>query len=169
MASASMRSASSARSSAIASAARACSRAPHEPLREAGRPREAALDDGLQSRPRLRLAQGLLEQHDGLVEALELGEEQESLGAQRADVAIRQKVGCDRPGARPFPSRALRTSCSQGATTAIVALVRRRQPNRLLGELRRGGRCAALGRERLRHVSSTAAAGASGASLESAR
>ena len=61
-----------------------------EPLLEAGRPREAALDDGLQSWPRRRLAQGLLEQHDGLVEALELREEQESLGAQRADVAFRQ-------------------------------------------------------------------------------
>ena len=120
----------------------------HEPLRETGRPREAAQDDGLQSRPRRRLAQGLLEQHDAPVEALEFGEEQESLGAQRADVAFRQQVGCDRPGARPFPSRALRTSCSQRAMTAIVALVRRRQPDSLLGELRRGGRRAALGRER---------------------
>ena len=148
MASASTRSASSSRSSAIASAARACSRRPDEPLLEAGRPREPALDDGLQRRPRRRLAQGLLEQHDGLVEALELGEEQESLGAQRADVAFRQQVGRDRPGARPFSGRAMRTSCSQGATTAIVVLVRRRQPKRLLGELGSDGRCAALGRER---------------------
>ena len=90
MSSASTRSASSARSSASRERYAGVLEGSDEPLLEAGRPREAALDDGLQSWPRHRLAQGLLEQHDGLVEALELGEEQESLGAQRADVAFRQ-------------------------------------------------------------------------------
>ena len=42
----------------------------------------------------------------------------------------------------------MRTRRRQRATTALVARVRRRQPKRLLGELGRDGRCAALGRER---------------------
>jgi len=106
-----------------------------EALPEAGRPRELALDARLQRRPRLRLAQGLLEQRDRPVETLELGEEGESLGAQRTDVALCQQVREDRAGARPFSGGPMRTSCGQGSTTALVACLRRRQPDRLLGEL----------------------------------
>jgi hypothetical protein len=119
-----------------------------ETLLEAGRPREPALDARLQRRPRLRLAQGLVEQRDRPVEALELGEEGESLGMQRTDVALCQQVREDRAGARPFSGGPMRTGCGQGSTTALVACLRRRQPDRLLGELGRDRRYPALKRER---------------------
>ena len=63
-----------------------------------------------------------------------------SASASRSVAIVRARVHS--------PARAMRTSRRQGATTALVALVRRRQPKRLLGELGSDGRCAALGRER---------------------
>jgi hypothetical protein len=90
-----------------------------EALPEARRPREPALDARLQRRPRSRLAQGLLEQRDRPVEALELGEEGERLGAQRTDVALCQQVREDRAGARPFSGGPMRTSRGQGSTRAL--------------------------------------------------
>ena len=92
-----------------------------------------------------RLAQGLLEQRDGAIDALELGEEDERLGAQRADLRLGQQVGRDRPGARPLPGGVMRTSRGERAAMALVARVRRRQPERLLGELGRDRRRAAIG------------------------
>ena len=121
-----------------------------ESLLEAYRPREPALDDRLKRGTRDRLAQRLLEQRDGSVETFELGQEDESLGPQWADVRFGQQVGCDRPGTSPLPRAVMRTGRRQRPTTALVARGRRRQPNRLLGELRRDGRCAALGRKRRR-------------------
>ena len=116
----------------------------HVALPEACRPREPTVDDRLKRRARGRLAQGFLEQRDGTVDALELGEEDESLGAQRADFRLGQQVGRDRPGARPLPGSVMRTSRSQRAPMALVAHVQRRQPERLLGELGRDGRRAAI-------------------------
>ena len=118
-----------------------------EALPEARRPREPAVDDRLERRARGRLAQGLLEQRGGTIGALELGEEDEGLGAQRADLRLGQQVGRDRPGARPLPGGLMRAGRGQRPTMALVALVRRRQPERLLGELGRDGRRAAIGRQ----------------------
>jgi hypothetical protein len=82
------------------------------------------------------------------VKTFELGQQDESLGPQRADVRFGQRLGYDRPGTSPLPRGVMRTSRRQRPTTALVARGRRRQPNRLLGELGRDGRCAPLGRER---------------------
>ena len=118
-----------------------------EPLPEACRPGEAAVDARLERRLRRRLAQRLLEQRDGAVDALELGEEDESLGAQRADLGLGQQVGRDRAGARPLPGGVMRTRRGERSPMALVARLRRRQPERLLGELGRDRRRAAIGRE----------------------
>ena len=93
-----------------------------EALPEAGRPRESAVDDRLERRARRRLAKRLLEQRDGTVEALELGEEDERLGAQRPDVCLGQQVGRDRPGARPLAGGVMGASCRERATVALVAI-----------------------------------------------
>ena len=118
-----------------------------ESLLEANRPREPALDDRLKRGTRDRLAQRLLEQRDGSVETFELGQEDESLGPQWADVRFGQQVGCDRPGTSPLPRAVMRMGRRQRPTTALVVRGRRCQPNRLLGELGRDGRCAARGRK----------------------
>ena len=60
----------------------------HVPVPEAGRPRESTVDDRLKRRARGGLAQGVLEQRDGTVDALQLGQEDESLGAHRADFRL---------------------------------------------------------------------------------
>ena len=105
------------------------------------------MDERLQRRPRGRLAQGLLEQLGRAVDALELGEKHERLGAQRADLRLGQQVGRDRPGARPLAGGLVRPSGRQRPPMALVVRVRRRQPERLLGELGRDGRRAAIGRQ----------------------
>ena len=56
----------------------------------------------------------------------------------------------------------MRTSRGERPSVALVARVRRRQPERLLGELGRDRRCAAIGREPRAASSSTAATSASG-------
>ena len=56
-----------------------------EPVREARGPREPAVDHRRSAGRERLLAQRLLEQRGRTVEALELGEEDERLGAQRAD------------------------------------------------------------------------------------
>ena len=62
-------------------------------LLEARRPRETAVSGRLQRRLLGRLAQGFLEQRNGTVESLELGEEDERLGAERADTSSSAKKG----------------------------------------------------------------------------
>ena len=59
--------------------ARVAARAWSMPPLEARRPREAAVDDGLERRARRRLPQRLLEQRDAVVETLQLGKEHEDL------------------------------------------------------------------------------------------
>jgi hypothetical protein len=105
------------------------------PFLEAPRPGEATMDERLQRRARGRLAQRCLEQRGRTIEALELGEEDECLRAYQADFHFGQQVGRNRSGARPFARSLMRTSCSQCSTMALTVLVRRRQPERLLGEL----------------------------------
>ena len=114
------RSTSSSSSSASSSAARACSSA-RTYRSEARRPREPAVDDRLERRARRRLAQRFLEQRDGAVDALELGEQDERLGAQRADLRLGQQVGRDRPRARPLAGRLMRASCGERSAVALVA------------------------------------------------
>ena len=104
------------------------------------------MDARLKRRLRRRLAQGFLEQRNGEVVVLELGEEEEGLGAQRAALRLGQQLGRDRPRACPLPGGEMRTSCSERSPVALVARVRRRQPERLLGELGRERRRAAIGR-----------------------
>ena len=79
--------------------------------------------------------------------AFELCEQHESLGAQRSDFCLGQQVAHDRPGARPLPGSVMRASCSQRSTMALLASVQWRQPERLLGELGRGGRRAPIRRQ----------------------
>ena len=141
------RSASSSSSSASSSAARACSSAREPFLKRVAHARRQWMTD-LSAGPRRRLAQRFLEQRDRTVDALELGEEDEGLGAQRADLRLGQQLGRDRPRARPLPGRLMRPGRRQRPATALVARVRRRQPERLLGELGRDGRRAAIGRQR---------------------
>ena len=141
----------------------------HEALLEARRPRQAALDHGLQGRPRRRLAQGLLEQCDGPVEPLELGEEDERLGAQRPEVRLGQR-GRSRSSWRasilrlrdaPEPLPALDAGVRRRRSAASAAApARRARPQR---RLRRAGPRASRrrrARRRPRHP---------GASLDSAR
>src|SRR4051794_17512658 len=83
-----------------------------EALREARRPRKLAVDARAKRGPRAGLAQRLLEQRDGPAEALELGQQTESLRAQRADAALSQELARDCPRARPLTRGAMGTRCS---------------------------------------------------------
>ncbi|HEX7172327.1 MAG TPA: hypothetical protein VF365_06960 [Candidatus Limnocylindria bacterium] len=119
----------------------------HIPIPEARRPGQTAVDERLERWSRDRFVQGRLEQRRGTIDALELGQENENFRAQQAVVGLREQIGRDRSGARPFTGRVLRASCGQRSTMAIAARIRRRQPKRLLGKLRRDRRGAAIGRK----------------------
>ena len=138
-----------------------------EPLPEAFRPGEADMDDRLERRVRGRLAQRFREDRNGKVVVLELGEEEEGLGAQRAGLRLGQQIGRNRSRARPLPGSEMRTGRSERSTMPVVARIGRRQPERLLGELCRDGRRAAIGCKTAAS-SSTAATSASGVSVDSA-
>jgi hypothetical protein len=114
-----------------------------EPSREARRPGEPAVDDGLKLRSRGRLAKRLLEQLDGASEALELGEEQERLRANLHDLRLGQQLRRDRPCMCPFTGHVMGAGRAQRSPMALVEGVRRRQPERLLRELRCDRRGAA--------------------------
>ena len=70
----------------------ACPRGPPRIPPEAFRPGEADVDARLERRLRRRLAQGLLENGNGEVVVLELGEEEEGLCAQRAALRLGQQI-----------------------------------------------------------------------------
>ena len=105
------------------------------------------MNDRLERRPRGGLAQRFLEQRGGTIDALELGEEDQHLGAHRADFLLGQQVACDRPGARPLAGGLMRNRGRERSTMPLGPGVERRQPQRLLGQLGRDGRDAAVGRE----------------------
>ena len=141
----------------------------HIPCPEARRPREPTVDDRLQPGTRRGLAKRFFEERDCVVDALELSEKDESLGPQRTDFRLGEQVCRDRPGARPLASSVMRTSRIQRPPMALVARVRWRQPERVLGELGRDGRRAAIGRHSRGVVEHNGRTSASGVSLDSAR
>ena len=67
-----------------------------EPPVEARRPRKATVDVRLKRRARRRLAERLFEQATARVDALELGEQDEPLGARSGRVGLGEQLGCDR-------------------------------------------------------------------------
>jgi hypothetical protein len=91
--------------------------------------------------------QGLLEQRDGAVETLELGEEEESIGALGAHVALLEELAHDRARARPLACGVMRMARSERSTVPIFTPIRRRQPEGAVGELGRESGRAALGRD----------------------
>jgi hypothetical protein len=99
------------------------------------RPREPTVDDRAKRCVRSSLAQGILEEWEGIPFALELRKEDKSLGAHGASSCLREEVRENRAGARPFPCAALRAS--RGERTAISVDVgnARREPKRVLREL----------------------------------
>jgi hypothetical protein len=78
---------------------------------------------------------------------LELGQEEEGLGAQGRALRLGQQLVPDRAGARPLPRSEMRTSRGEPPPVALVTIVRRGQAERVLGEFGRESRCAAIGRE----------------------
>ena len=109
----------------------------------AGRPRETTMDRRPERRPRARFAQSLLEQRNGAVDALQLREKDERVGAQRADLRLGQQTHCDRSAACPFARGLVLTSRRERPTMTCVELVARGQSKRLFGELGRNSRGAA--------------------------
>ena len=105
------------------------------------------MDDRLERGAGGRLAQGFFEQRDGAVGALDLGEQDERFGAQRADLRLGQQVRRDHVRARPLPGRLMRAGRSQRSPTALLRPVRRRQPDGLLGELGADRRRTAIRRQ----------------------
>ena len=85
-----------------------------------------------------------LEHRYGEVVELELREQDECFGAERAFLDFREHFGRDRSRARPLAGDELRSSRCECSTPALVLLVGRRQPERLLGQLRRQRRRAAF-------------------------
>src|SRR5438067_318775 len=84
-----------------------------ESLPEAFRPGEADADARLKPRMRRRFAEGFRKNWDREVVVLELGEDEEGLGAQRPALRLGQQLVPDRPGARPLPRSEMRTSRSE--------------------------------------------------------
>ena len=135
---------------------------------EARRPRQPALHDRPQPRRRGRLRQGFLEQRDGTIAALELGEEDESLGPQRADLRLGEQVDRDRAGARPLAGGLMRASRGQRPAMALVGA-----PGGVSRSACSASSAATAGAPRsaasLAASSSAPATPASGVSVESAR
>ena len=114
-----------------------------EPCPEASCPRQPRVNDRLQRRTRGRLAQGLLEELGRTVNAFQLGQEDQRLGAPRADLRLAQQLGRDRPGARPLAGELMRVrlvveqfTYATASTVVLVAavlsaLVVRQRINRL--------------------------------------
>ncbi len=101
------------------------------------------MDDRLKLSTRGCVTQSLLEELHGPIDALELGEEQQRLSPHVGNVGFGQKIGCDRPPARPLAGHLMRTGCAQRPSLELVTSVRRGQPKRMLGELGRDRRSAA--------------------------
>ena len=118
----------------------------HVPLAETRRPRQPAVDLRLEAGPRGRLPQRLLQQRDSTLDALELSQQHERIGAHRAVLRLVQQLERNRARPRPLACNMLGTGRGQRAPSALVALLGRRQPERLLGELRRDRGRATAGR-----------------------
>ena len=137
---------------------------------EARRPREAAVNDRLERRARRRLAQGLLEQ---------VRSNDRRSRARRGGRGPRRATGRSpsRPAARSRSRAHASTPRQRGAREqrraldddARSPLVRRRQPERLLGELGRDSRRAAVGRQPRGVVEHARRPRRPGASVDSAR
>ena len=118
-----------------------------EPLPEACRLGEADLDARVKRRLRRGVACGFLEERDGKVIVVKLGENEQRLGAQRTVGRLGQQLG-DRSCARPLPGGEVRTRSGERAPCALVLWFRRRQPECVLRKLGRERRCAAIARRR---------------------
>ncbi|MFL6013184.1 MAG: hypothetical protein ACJ74P_02595 [Gaiellaceae bacterium] len=110
-------------------------------------PRDAAVDDRSERGARRRLAQGLLEQGDRTIFVLDVREKHEDVGSRRADLRVGQQLGRDRVRTRPLPGRLMCACSSERSTMPFLAIVRRGQAERLLGELGRDSRRAAVRRQ----------------------
>jgi hypothetical protein len=104
------------------------------------------VDSRLERGARLRFAQGFLEQLGTPID-LDLGEQNESLRTLRTDLRFIKKLGPDRPRACPLSSTLMRMSGRQRAAMTVLATVRRRQSQCLLGKLGRDRRRAAVDRD----------------------
>ena len=118
-----------------------------ESLPEPFRPGEASADTRLKRRMRRCFAQGLRKNRNGEVVVLELGEKKEGLRTQWADLGLVEQLGRDRARARPLPGSEMGTSGCQRSTVVFLARFERREPKGVLGELGRGRRRAAVGRD----------------------
>ena len=123
-----------------------------ESASEALGPAEADGDPCLEPLVRRCVAERFLEHGDGQVVVLEVGEQEERLGAERPLVDLGEQVGGDRPRARPLSGREVGARGRQRPRMALVAQPGRRQPQCLFGELRRDGTCSALLRQCRRFV-----------------
>ena len=99
-----------------------------ESLPEAFRPGEVNADARLRRRTRRCFAQRLRKNRDGEVVVLELGEENEGLGARGPALRLGQKLVPDRPGARRSPA---------ARWARAAASPRRLRSSRVSGEVRR--------------------------------
>ena len=115
-----------------------------EPLPEPFREGEADADARLKRRVRRRLAQRLCEDRNGEVVVLELGEKEESLGAERAGLGLVQQIRRDRSRTRPLPGSEVCMRSGERSPAAVVDPIRRRQPERLLCQLGGLGQRAAI-------------------------
>ena len=101
-------------------------------------PREPTVDDRLKRRLRHRRAQGFLEQRDGITLALDTCKEDKGLGAHGASYGLGEEIGKTVSRTSRVTRASLSARRSERSAMPLVVCVRRRQPQRLLGEL--GGR-----------------------------
>ena len=93
-----------------------------ETVPEARRPREPAVDRPTGAPARDAASRRASSSSAAAtIDALELGEEDERLGARRADLRLGQQVGRDRAGARPLARGLVRTSRGQRPAMTLVA------------------------------------------------
>src|SRR5262245_15374745 len=83
-------------------------------------PREPAVDERLKPRTGGRFDQSFFEEVSGSTDAFELSEEDQGLGAPRADPSPGQELPRDRACARPFTGGSMGASGHERSTTAIV-------------------------------------------------
>jgi hypothetical protein len=95
----------------------------------------------------LGLGECLLEQRHRQLVDLELGEQDEDLCALWPRLGLDQQLARNRLAARPLPRGLMCTRRRERAAMSVLDLRRRREPQRVLVDLRRERCCAALRRE----------------------
>ena len=121
---------------------------PRHPLREAPEITEPPVQQRLERSVPCRVFERLFEERDRALRSLQLGEEDERLGARCTRRVVSQELEGDRPGTSSLSRSEVGTRGGERAPVTVLRRARGRRAQGVLPELRRGDRSAACDRQR---------------------